>query len=195
MPRDLVKAAAAAAVAAGLSISPGGALADEFTEIIQEVLELYEAGDIGEAKSALDYAAKLLDQMKATALKGFFPEPLEGWQAEDSESEMAGAVAFGGGIAAGRLYRKGELEVEISIVADSPLVQQYAILFNNTAMVESSGGRILRINRQNAIITDENQIQMMVANRFFITIGGSADEEAKLAYAEAIDFRGLSKLP
>lgn len=187
--------AAIAAVAAGLWCWPGIARADEFTEVIEEVLELYQEGDIGAAKEALDYADKLLGQMKSTAIKAFFPAAMEGWTAEDFEGEMAGAVAFGGGVSVGQVYRTDDQTVEISVIGDSPMVQQFAMMFANAAMIEASGGRMIRIKRQNAVITKDGQIQMMIANRFFITIDGSADEGTKLAYAEAFDRRGLAKAP
>jgi hypothetical protein len=75
------------------------------------------------------------------------------------------------------------------------MIQQFGMLLNNAAMIESSGGRMIRIKRQNAVITDENEIQMMVANRFLITIGGTADEETKIAYAKEFDLKGLARAP
>jgi hypothetical protein len=189
----LITGAAAAAI---LMLPPfGAARADEFTEVIEEVLELYQEGDIGEAKSALEYAEQLLDQMKTAALEAFFPAPMAGWEAEEFQGEMAGAMAFGGGISTGRVYRKDDQVVEISLLGDSPMIQQFGMLLNNAAMIESSGGRMIRIKRQNAVITDENEIQMMVANRFLITIAGTADEETKIAYAKEFDLRGLARAP
>ena len=195
MPRSFSTLAGCAALGIFLSFQPSAVQADEFTDVIQEVLELYQEGDISEAKEALEYAEQLLGKMKADSLLEFFPEAMDGWQTEPFEGGMAGMTAFGGGISLGQLYRKGSETVEMSLIGDSPMIQQFGIMFSNAAMVESSGGRMIRIKRQNAVITEDNEIQMMIANRFLLTVGGSADEETKIAYVKEFDTRGLAKSP
>ncbi len=189
--RKSILAAAAVVLAGGLAVP---AQADEFTDVIQEVLDLYEAGDVAGAASALDYADQLLSQMKAGALQSLFPDPLEGWTVEDA-SDSGSAMAFMGGIAAAREYRNGSEDVLINVMGDSPMIQQMAAIMGNAAMIQSSGGKLIRVQRQTGMITRDGEIQMLVANRFLISIDGSADEATKLAYLEAFDLKGLAALP
>src|SRR3546814_3473091 len=70
--------------------------ADEIADEIRNALTLYEAGEVAEAKDALDFAAQLLSQRKAAALSAHLPEPLSGWTAEDEEAGSGGM--FGAGI-------------------------------------------------------------------------------------------------
>jgi len=180
------------AAAAGMIGSATPAQADEFTDLIDEVLELYQAGDIGGAKDALDYAGQLLDQMKAGVLQSLFPEPIGGWEVEDTP---ASAVPFIGGITAGRTYSKDGEDVQITIMGDSPMVQQYGMIMSSPAMLQSSGGRMVRVNRQKGAITKDNELFFMIGGRFLVMFQGNASEEAKLAYAEAFDFAGLNDIP
>jgi len=180
------------AVTAGALSSAAPAQADEFTDLIDEVLELYQAGDIGGAKDALDYAGQLLDQMKAGVLQSLFPEPLDGWAVEEIP---AGSVPFMGGITAGRSYSKGGEDVEITVMGDSPMVQQYGMIMSSPAMLQSSGGRMVRVNRQKGAITKDNELFFMIGGRFLVMFQGSASEESKMAYAEAFDFAGLNDIP
>ena len=67
-----------------LGLSPPAA-ADEFTDVVKEALELYEAGEISEAKDALKYAEQLLAERQHQAIADLFPEPLNGWTVTEAE--------------------------------------------------------------------------------------------------------------
>ncbi len=55
-------------------------------------------------------------------------------------------------------------------------------------------GKLISIGDQRALQTSEGSINMVVADKFLVTVEGSADEASKLAYAQAVDVGKLSKM-
>ena len=174
-----------------IACAPHFAAADEVTEVIQEALEAYEAGDLAYAKESLDYAAQLIGQQKTAGLSDLLPAPFEGWTAEDDAQAAAGMAVLGGS-AAKRIYERDGARVEVQYLADSPMVAQMGVMFSNPQLVASSGGRLLRLGRQKAVITRDGEINFMVDNRVMVQVTGNASEEDKIAYAKAVDVRELS---
>ncbi|MGA7879056.1 MAG: hypothetical protein WCA08_25580 [Desulfoferrobacter sp.] len=85
-----------------LAAMPFSVLADEITDQIKEGLESYEKGDYSEAVSTLNFAVGQIQQKQASGLKKVFPEPLQGWQAQESTGDFASAAFMGGGVSASR---------------------------------------------------------------------------------------------
>lgn len=168
------------------------ARADDVEDSIEAALEAYRAGDVKTAKEELDFAGQLLAQMKAEGLRGFLPAPLEGWEREDSRDDAQAMAAFGGGQMAGAVYTRGEEELEIELMADNQMVNAMAGMFSNAAMMGAMG-KVQRIKGEKAVITAEGDLQALIDNRIMVQIGGSADEETKKAYFEAIDIEALKE--
>lgn len=177
-----------------LGFSPPAA-ADEFTDVVKEVLELYEAGEISEAKDALKYAEQLLAEQESKAVGDLFPEPLNGWTVSEAQGGAMAGMAMLGGFTVARKYTGDGQELTITLAGDSPMIQQFAMMFSNPAVLQSTGGRLMRINRQKVIVTKDEQIQTLVAKRFLIMIDGTADEETKLDHLKRFNLKGLAKLP
>ena len=171
------------------------AAADEFTDVVKEVLELYEAGEISEAKDALKYAEQLLAERERATVLDMFPEPLNGWTVSEAEGGAMAGLAMLGGFAVSRKYSGDGHDLTITLAGDTPMIQQFSMMFSNPAVLQSTGGRLKRIKRQKVIVTKDGQIQTLVAKRFLIMIEGSADEETKLGHLQRFDLKGLAKLP
>ena len=84
-------------------------------------------------------------------------------------------------------------DVEVRITGDSPMVMQFAQFLINPA-IAGAMGKLIRIGDQRAIQTNDGSINMVVANKFLVTVEGSADAASKLAYAQAVDVAKLSKM-
>jgi hypothetical protein len=173
--------------------APVPALAqDDVEQALEAALEAYRAGDIALAQDEVDFAAGLLKQKAASSLSSLLPAALEGWTAEDGEAAAAGAgmaAMFGGGLAANRTYEKAGDHVEITVMADNPMVAQMAAMFTNPAML-GQAGTLKRLNGQRVAISD-GELTALIANRFLVQVSGSAPLEAKEAYFEAIDIDAL----
>ncbi|HHB12985.1 MAG TPA: hypothetical protein ENK62_07290 [Chromatiales bacterium] len=175
--------------------------ADDVEDSIKEGLELYKAGEYQEAVESLNYAVQLIQQQKGRSLEKLLPEPLSGWEVEETTSQAAGAAMFGGGVSAQRSYRKGDAYVTVLIAADSPLIQTMVAMFANPMIVSSDGGRLQRIQRQKAIVKyDEDDrsgsINIVVDRRFLVNVEGSdVSQDELVAYARAIDYKALKGMP
>ncbi len=191
LKKSFVRVGVAVALGIALTGPSGAARADEIADEIRNALELYESGKVAEAKDALEFAAQLLAQRKASGLEALFPEPLSGWSAEDTGS-AAGAMPFGGGITGARRYVKGGQSVNITIIGDSPMIQGLAMMFGNPAMAGSAGAKAQRIKGQRALVTPEGDIKILVG-QFLVQIEGSAPAAAKMQYANALPFDDLAK--
>lgn len=187
-----MRRAVIAVISAATLALAGPAVADEVEDSISEALSAYRNKDYSAAKQALDYASQLIAQKNAEGLTAALPAPLDGWTAEDAETQDAAAVMFGG-IRAARTYEKGDVNVEIQIMADSPLLATWMPMLSNSA-VAAAMGKVTKIGKQRALQTKDGQIILVVNNRFLVMISGSASMEDKTAYAAAINFDTLETL-
>jgi hypothetical protein len=186
MPRLLPMLLAAALLAAP------AARADEVADALREASRAYAAGDLNAARLAIEEAQQALAKRSAGALAAALPAPLAGWTAREAETQAGGAMFLAGLSQAQREYRNAQGQtVQVTIMADHPMIAQVAMLLNSPAML-GAVGRMVRIGNQRALQMPSGEIQMVVNNRFLVQIEGSAPVEAKLAYARAID---LAKLP
>ena len=173
---------------------------DDVINSINEGAEYYKNGEYGEAASSLNYAVQLIQQKKGEALAGLLPEPLDGWTAEEVQSQAAGAAMFGGGITAEREYRKDNSYITIKIMTDSPMLQGVMMMFSNPMFATADGGKMERIGKQKAIVKytpadKSGDLQMVVSNRFLVTVeGNDISREELLEYAKAIDFKKMADL-
>jgi len=177
------------------------ALADDVTDSVNEALQLYKDGKFSEAVNSLNYASQLIQQKKGASLEAVMPTALSGWIAEEASSQAAGAAMFGGGVTAERRYTKDSSSVKIQIVTDSPVLQAVMMMMANPMFATSDGGKMETIGGQKAIVkmdteNKSGQIQIVVANRFLVTLDGEEVSKDDLtAYAKAIDYTKLAALP
>ena len=178
------------AIALALAAASTMVVADDFTETLDNARKAYEEGDISGAKEEIDYAKQLLNQMRGNELKSFLPEPLVGWERNDSKSKSgnSGLAVFGGGTTAEATYTLGDEKVSVSIVADSPMVQGLGMIFSS--MGTAAGGTVKRINRQKVMVQDDS-LMTIINKRIVVNVKGSASMESKEAYFAQIDFKGL----
>lgn len=181
--RSLLFAAAAVLLAA----MP--AAGDEVEDSLAAALEAWRAGDAGLAAEEVEYAQSLMAQMKAQALAGFLPEPLEGWVREDGED---GAMPGLGGMMASARYKGPEHDLEIQIMAGNQMVASMMMMFSNPVMLGQMG-ELKRIGRQKVILTREGELQSVLDNNVLVSITGEAPVETKEEYFQKIDLAGLKE--
>ena len=186
----LVRAVCAAALFGLLTVS---ALADDITDAMDQAKKAYSTGDLTNAKQQLDLASQLIGQKNAETFAALLPNPLSGWKAEKAQAQATGAVAYGASVAS-RTYTnaKGDT-VEVQITGDSAMVMQIATVLSNPQFAGAMG-KLIRVGQQRAIQNSDGDVNMVINNKFLITIQGSADAASKVAYANAIDVAKLSKM-
>jgi hypothetical protein len=165
--------------------------ADEISDTIKEALTSYESQNYGQATQSLNYAVQLLSQLNAERFGTLLPAALPGWTASEIENGGGGMAMFGGGMQVSRDYTGGSGDIRIEMLGDSPLLAQFIGIFANPAMM-SAMGKPVRVGSQTGIEDQDGKFTFVVANRFMVSIEGSASREDKLAYANAIDYAALS---
>ena len=175
----------------GLLATP--ALADDITDAMDQARKAYQAGNLGSAKQSLDLASQLIGQKNAESFATLLPNALPGWKAEKPQTTALGSVGFGASTAS-RTYNnaKGD-HVEVQISGDSAVVSQIAMFLNNPAMAGAMG-KLVRVGNQRAIQDGDGNVKIVVANKFLVSVEGSADAASKLAYAQAVDVAKLAKM-
>jgi len=71
------------------------------------------------------------------------------------------------------------------------MVTAMAAMFGNATLLGAMG-QVKRINRQTVVITQQGELQALVANRILLQLSGNAPVEDKEAYFAAIDLKGLA---
>lgn len=167
--------------------------ADDILEAIEQARKAYQAGDMATAKQSLDMASQLVGQKNAESFAALLPAALPDWKAEKVETAAVGVAMFGASSASRRYTGPGGHDVQVRITGDSAMVMQFAQLLMNPT-IAGAMGKLIRIGDQRAIQTNEGSVNMVVANKFLVTVDGSADASSKLAYAQAVDIAKLSKM-
>ncbi len=167
--------------------------ADDTLDAIEAARNAYQAGDMAGAKQSLDLASQLVGQKNAENFAALLPAALPGWKAEKVEATSVGVTVFGVTSASRRYTGPDGLDVQVRITGNSALVLHFARLFMNPT-IAGAMGKLIRIGDQHALQTNEGSINMIVADKFLVTVEGSADEASKLAYAKAVDTGKLSKM-
>ncbi len=165
--------------------------ADDFTTSLDNARQAYEKGDMDLAREELGIATQFLGQIRAKNLQKLLPEALPGWKRELGESDSnAGLAMMGGGTTASASYSKGDQDVSINIVADSPMIASMAMIFSNPA-IGGKQGQIKRLAGQKAMVNGEGEITALVDNRVMVTVDGNATAADREAYFSAINFKSL----
>ena len=181
-----------AAVALWAAAMPAFA-ADDILDAMDQARKAYQAGDMAAAKQQLDMASQLVGQKNAEGFAALLPAALPGWMAEKAETASVGVAMFGASSASRRYKGPDGHDVSVRITGDSAMVMQFAQLFMNPA-IAGAMGKLIRVGDQRAIQTNEGTVNMIVANKFLVTVEGSSSAESKLAYAQAVNIAKLSKM-
>jgi hypothetical protein len=191
-------------VAFALAVCSFPAHADEISDQIKEALGLYEKGDFSEAVTALSFAVGQIQQKQSSGLQKVFPEPLEGWKAEETTGEFAGTAFMGGGFSASRHYyvEDSDKSIDIEIVTDSPLLQSVLMFYTNPAFhAGQPDTKLVKIQGYKAMqkfsAQDQGgEINIVLGSRMLVSVKGHGLDkiDPMTAYANAIDYGALEKM-
>lgn len=182
-----------------LALRPAGA--DDVTDAIQDGLNEYKQGRLSSAIEHLELAAGLLRNKKAQYLKTLLPPALPGWQVDEGLSSVMAAGLYGGGISAQRVYRQGEKMVMVRYVTDSVLLQSAMLAFSDPAFASANGGKFITLRGEKAIVKyakedKSGEVAIVLHRRILVSVRGTKASQQELeAYAAAVDFKNLARLP
>lgn len=141
------------------------AMADQVTDQLDQAKTYYQDGDLAGASNELQFALQDIKAQLAEKYKAGFPDAPAGWTIEDSDDSgdsSAAMAILGGGTSVTRTYKQtdGEGTVTASLMLDNPMVQGFAAMMTNPAiMAQQPNARRLRMGRDNAIITFDKENQ------------------------------------
>ena len=170
------------------------ARADDVTDQIHEALTAYGKKDLPTAIAGLQAALNLMRQMRADAYGALLPAAIEGWTADKVETISAGVAMAGGGTGASRKYHKGNAEVTVSILADSPLLQAMSALASS-GLAAISGMRTEIVNGHRTLYMQEDgAFTSFVGDRILVRVEGRDEPEDTLKqFLIAVDFAAVEK--
>jgi carboxylesterase type B len=100
---------------------------------------------------------------------------------------------FGASVASRSYSNANGDHVEVQITGDSAMVMQFATLLNNP-QIAGVMGKLIRVGSQRAIQSADGDINLVISNKFLVTVQGSGSAADKIAYAQAVDVIRLSKM-
>lgn len=160
-------------------------------EALDQATKAAEGEQYGAAIAALQSAIKLLQKKQRAAILASMPKP-EGWEIhDDAPNDAADALTAGlAGIGTNiqRRYQKGDdKNLTVDVMANSPMLQMIAMLFNNPAMVTAEGGEIVQYGPHKAILKKSGdsgvELQILMHEKHLIKVtaqGLTADELLKI---------------
>ena len=171
------------------------ARADDVIDQIHEALTAYGKKDLPTAIAGLQAALNLLRQMRADAYGDLLPASMEGWTADKVETISAGIAMAGGGTGASRKYHKGNAEVTVSILADSPLLQAMSALASS-GLAALGGMRTEIVNGHRTLYMQEDgALTSFIGDRILVRVEGKDQPEETLKrFLTAVDFAAVEKV-
>lgn len=194
---NTAKTALALAGALTIAIS-GGAAADGVTDQIDSARAAYEAGRLKEAVDTLNFAVAEIQTRITDQPLLLLPEPLEGWQADEAQSESAGIAAMITGTnLSRRYYRDDGAEIEIGLMADSPMLPMLTMFLSTPFMMQADPNtKPFTMKGLRGMIKREDgnlEVTLIQGGNTLIQLTGSGgvDEPTIRQYIDALDLEGI----
>jgi hypothetical protein len=190
------------AAAMTLTLLVLSARADEVTDQLDAARKAYDTGELRGAIQALSFATARIQEKINDQLLKLLPEPLPGWQAETAQSEAGGIAAMVAGTIISRTYRREDgAEVELRLMADSPMMAMMAMMMQTPFLMQASKEMRVYTNRgyqgmiQHTDGSDVWEISLMVGNRVVVQAKGSQikDQRPVDDYLNALDLAAVQR--
>jgi hypothetical protein len=162
----------------------------------------YDSGELRSAIQALNFATAGIQQRMNDQVLKLLPEPLTGWQADAAQAESGGIAAMVAGTILSRTYRRPDgAQVELRLMADSPMMAMMAMMMQSPMLMQSSRDTRVYTNRghqgmiQHEAGSDEWEISLMVGPRIMVQVKGQglADQKPVEEYLNALDLSAVQK--
>jgi hypothetical protein len=179
---------------------PAAARGDAVTATLAAAREAYVAGELQQAIESLEQAGRLVRQARAEQVAKLLPASPEGWTAAKVDQSVASSLR-GGAISVQRDYHHrdgGTLTVRIQ--SDSPLLQSFAMAFNNPTLMAASNARLEQLHGQKFAVTYHaaqriGDVKTVIANRYLVSIEArEVTRDQLLEFAGSINYAQLAAL-
>ncbi len=161
-------------------VFPVIAPADEVEDALHEALKLYKEGKYTEASTSVQLVLNGINEKRGGAISSALPDKIGGWTGGEVNSTNTLAV-LGAGSTVERAYTKDARSASITIIAESPMINQVVGLMSNPAIAGLAGLKMKKAGDNTVTIQkDAGMGQIVVDNRFLIQIQGSGLKEADI---------------
>lgn len=176
--------------------------ADEVTDQLETARKAYEQGELRSAVQTLQFIVAGIQERINISLLELLPQPLEGWQADAPEAQSAGMAAMIAGTNLTRRYYKDDgAQVDVSIMADSPLMPMMTMMMSSPMLLQTNPAtRIYTYGGHRGMIEHEKdsdrwEIKLLVAGKILVQVNGSGvkDKDSVEAYLKAMDLTAVEK--
>ncbi|RKT46207.1 hypothetical protein [Thiocapsa rosea] len=184
------------ALAAGLALTLGTAAADEVTDQMDAAKQAYAAGELRTAAETLNAAAEAIRAQITASLLTLFPPPLDGWVADEAQSQSGGLASMLTGTHLSRRYvREDNAEVSLTLMADSPMMPMLTMAISMPFMMQANEDlKTYSLKGERGMMehtpgSQTYKVTLMVGNRLLVQGEGSglADSAPLEQYLEALD--------
>ncbi|WP_296806823.1 hypothetical protein [Thiocapsa sp.] len=188
------------ALAAGLVLTLNTACADEVTDQLDAAKQAYEAGELRTAAETLNGAVEAIRARITAGLLTLFPPPLEGWVADEAQSQSGGLASMLTGTHLSRRYvREDNAEVTLTLMADSPMMPMLTMAISMPFMMQANEDlKSFSLKGERGMMehtpgSETYKITLMVGNRLLVQGEGSGltDAVPLEQYLNALDLEAI----
>ena len=155
--------------------------ADEISDQISSGLKADENQDYKIALEELKFATAQIQELANQQNAALLPDALPGWTAEEIRNDTGAMVFAGGGSIMSREYRRDSEEVQLEIIANSPMLNMMSMMINNTMMMASDRNtkpyRFGKLKGMKQTEGGEIEITLLMAGQVMIKATGSQLED------------------
>ncbi|WP_373507326.1 hypothetical protein [Thiocapsa sp.] len=196
------KITGALALTAALVLAVATTAADEVTDQLDAAKASYEAGELRAAAETLSAAVETIRAQITAGLLTLFPPPLEGWTADEAQSQSGGLASMLTGTHLSRRYvREDGAEVSLSLMADSPMMPMLTMAISMPFMMQANEDlKTYSLKGERGMLehtpgSQTYKVTLMVGSRLLVQGEGSglADPGPVEQYLKALDLDAIQK--
>ncbi|MCW8821172.1 MAG: hypothetical protein OQK45_03010 [Sulfurovum sp.] len=172
--------------------------ADKVTDQIQTAIQSYEDKEYKLAIDDLKFAIVQIEKLDNEENKKLLPNALEGWTATAGDNSAQAAMSMmGGGTSIQGIYTRGNEHIEISIIANSPMLAMVGMMINNPALSAADPStepyRYKRVKGMKKKEGTTTEITLILAGQIMIKLMGEnlKDDAVLEQYLDAMDMKKL----
>lgn len=188
------------ALAAGLALTLNTVCADEVTDQLDTAKQAYEAGELRTAAETLNGAVEAIRAQITAGLLSLFPPPLDGWVADEAQSQSGGLASMLTGTHLSRRYvREDNAEVTLTLMADSPMMPMLTMAISMPFMMQANEDlKSFSLKGERGMMehtpgSQSYKVTLMVGSRLLVQGEGSGLTEAAPLeqYLNALDLEAI----
>jgi hypothetical protein len=127
------------------------------------------------------------------------PDPPPGWQAQEGKMQTGPTAVKGEGVHLVRTYRRGKEQVQIEMIANSPMLSALNVIFNDPAMLAGNPNtQPYRYQDYPGMLKKQNgslEISLLIGHQTLIKLKGDQlqNEDILNIFLETIDFKEIEQ--